>query len=72
MTKPPLFYFHHKLTKGKVFQDMSCFGLGIRLTKEEKAKLSEVVNLAHYATALINDYHSWPKELKHRLMLSLS
>lgn len=51
---------------------MSCFGLGIRLTKEEKAKLSEVVNLAHYATALINDYHSWPKELKHRLMLSLS
>ena len=46
---------------------MSCFGLGIRLTQAEKAKLSEIVNTALYTVALINDCHSWPKEIKHHL-----
>lgn len=46
---------------------MACFGLGIRLKKEEKAKFSEIINLALYAAALINDYHSWPKEIKHHI-----
>ncbi|KAK2734039.1 hypothetical protein FQN57_001874 [Myotisia sp. PD_48] len=50
-----------------VFQDMSCFGIGIRLTQAEKAKLSEVINTALYSAALMNDYYSWPKELKHHL-----
>lgn len=46
---------------------MSCFGLAIHLTQAEKAKLSEIVNTALYTAALINDCHSWPKELKHHL-----
>ena len=46
---------------------MSCFGIGIRLTQAEKAKLSEIANTALYTAALINDCHSWPKELKHHL-----
>ncbi|SMY28204.1 unnamed protein product [Zymoseptoria tritici ST99CH_1A5] len=50
-----------------VFQEMSCFGLGVHLTKAEKEKLSEIANTALYTAALINDCHSWPKELKHHL-----
>jgi len=46
---------------------MSCFGLGIHLTPAEKAKLSEITNTALYTAALINDCHSWPKEIKHHL-----
>lgn len=46
---------------------MLCFGLGIRLKKEEKAKLSEIVNLVLYSSALINDSYSWPKEIKHHI-----
>src|SRR2546423_7632255 len=56
-----------RLIWNSVFQDMSCFGIGIRLTQAEKAKLSEIANTALYTAALINDCHSWPKELKHHL-----
>ena len=58
---------HVRLIWNSVFQDMSCFGIGIRLTQAEKAKLSEIANTALYTAALINDCHSWPKELKYHL-----
>ncbi|KAL4787196.1 isoprenoid synthase domain-containing protein [Aspergillus varians] len=48
----------------EVFQDMCCFGMGLRLTQAEKEKLAPVVDLAHNATFLINDFYSWPKEVK--------
>ncbi|KAL4964478.1 bifunctional terpene synthase/polyprenyl synthetase family protein [Aspergillus stella-maris] len=47
----------------EVYQDMSCFGMGVKLTKEEKEKLDPIVVAAHNSTTLINDYHSWPKEV---------
>ncbi|KAL4790061.1 terpenoid synthase [Aspergillus venezuelensis] len=47
----------------EVYQDMSCFGMGVKLTKEEKEKLDPIVIAAHNSTTLINDYHSWPKEV---------
>ncbi|EEQ29904.1 geranylgeranyl pyrophosphate synthase [Microsporum canis CBS 113480] len=47
--------------------NMWCFGLGIHLTREEKAKYSEVVNLALTSAALVDDYYSWPKEIKHHI-----
>ncbi|KAI7369167.1 hypothetical protein KC354_g2138 [Hortaea werneckii] len=50
-----------------VFQEMSCFGMGLKLKQAEKCKLSEIVNTALYTAALINDCHSWPKELNHHL-----
>jgi hypothetical protein len=46
---------------------MSCFGIGLRLTRQEKEKLSAIVNTALYTAALINDFHSWPKELQYHL-----
>nr|A0A1Y1C7Q5.1 RecName: Full=Quiannulatene synthase; Short=QS; AltName: Full=Bifunctional sesterterpene synthase EvQS; AltName: Full=Quiannulatic acid biosynthesis cluster protein EvQS; Includes: RecName: Full=Sesterterpenoid synthase; AltName: Full=Geranylgeranyl diphosphate synthase; Short=GGDP synthase; Short=GGS [Aspergillus stellatus]BAX76657.1 quiannulatene synthase [Aspergillus stellatus] len=48
----------------EVYQDMSCFGMGVKLTKEEKEKLDPIVIAAHNSTTLINDYHSWPKEVR--------
>ncbi|KAK7724753.1 hypothetical protein SLS63_008447 [Diaporthe eres] len=47
-----------------VTRDMACFGMGIRISKEEKSKLQEVVDLATYAVTLVNDMYSWPKEIK--------
>lgn len=43
---------------------MACFGMGIRVSKEEKAKLQDVVDLATYAVTVVNDMYSWPKEIK--------
>ncbi|KAL4943167.1 isoprenoid synthase domain-containing protein [Aspergillus oleicola] len=48
----------------EVYQDMSCFGMGVKLTPEEKEKLDPIVIAAHNSTTLINDYHSWPKEVR--------
>ncbi|KAF4960704.1 hypothetical protein FGADI_783 [Fusarium gaditjirri] len=50
-----------------VFQTMSCFGMGIKLSAEEKEQLSDFVNTAMYSTTLINDLHSWPKEVAHHI-----
>ncbi|KAK2024969.1 polyprenyl synthetase [Colletotrichum zoysiae] len=50
-----------------VFQTMSCFGMGIKLSPDEKEKLSDFVNTAMFSTTLINDLHSWPKEVKHHI-----
>ncbi|EFQ25311.1 polyprenyl synthetase [Colletotrichum graminicola] len=50
-----------------VFQTMSCFGMGIKLSADDKEKLSEFVNTAMFSTTLINDLHSWPKEVKHHI-----
>ncbi|KAK2038969.1 polyprenyl synthetase [Colletotrichum somersetense] len=50
-----------------VFQTMSCFGMGIKLSPDEKEKLSDFVNTAMFSTTLINDLHSWPKEIKHHI-----
>ncbi|KAK1992112.1 polyprenyl synthetase [Colletotrichum falcatum] len=50
-----------------VFQTMSCFGMGIKLCADEKERLGEFVNTAMFSTTLINDLHSWPKEVKHHI-----
>ncbi|KAM5464534.1 geranylgeranyl pyrophosphate synthetase [Microsporum ferrugineum] len=57
----------HSNIRADMFLDMWCFGLGIHLTREEKAKYSEVVNLALTSAALVDDYYSWPKEIKHHI-----
>lgn len=43
---------------------MACFGMGIRVSKEEKTKLQDIVDLATYAVTVVNDMYSWPKEIK--------
>ncbi|POS72147.1 polyprenyl synthetase [Diaporthe helianthi] len=50
-----------------VFQTMSCFGMGITLTPSEKARLADLVDTAMFSTTMINDIHSWPKEVKHHI-----
>ncbi|KAM5468358.1 geranylgeranyl pyrophosphate synthetase [Microsporum audouinii] len=57
----------HSNIRADMFLDMWCFGLGIHLTREEKAKYSEVVNLALTSAALVDDYYSWPKKIKHHI-----
>ncbi|KAL4908473.1 isoprenoid synthase domain-containing protein [Aspergillus multicolor] len=47
----------------EVFQDMACFGMGLKLTEAEKQKLAPIINVGHHSTFLINDYWSWPKEV---------
>ncbi|RDW65762.1 bifunctional terpene synthase/polyprenyl synthetase family protein [Aspergillus mulundensis] len=47
----------------EVFQDMACFGMGLKLTEAEKEKLAPIINVGHHSTFLINDYWSWPKEV---------
>lgn len=46
---------------------MSCFGMGISLTPSEKAHLADLVDTAMFSTTMINDIHSWPKEIKHHI-----
>lgn len=41
--------------------------MGIKLTPEEKAQLNDFVDTAMFSTTLINDFHSWPKEVKHHI-----
>ncbi|KAJ5701814.1 hypothetical protein N7488_009362 [Penicillium malachiteum] len=48
----------------ETFQDMCCFGIGLKIDQRTKDKLASIVNAAHKSTALINDYYSWPKEVK--------
>ncbi|KAJ5703678.1 hypothetical protein N7493_011603 [Penicillium malachiteum] len=48
----------------ETFQDMCCFGIGLKIDQKTKEKLASIVNAAHKSTALINDYYSWPKEVK--------
>lgn len=43
---------------------MACYGMGIRVSKDEKAKLQDIVDLATYAVTVVNDMYSWPKEIK--------
>lgn len=43
---------------------MACFGMGIRVSKEEKTKLQDIVDLVTYAVTVVNDMYSWPKEIK--------
>ncbi|KAL4998432.1 isoprenoid synthase domain-containing protein [Aspergillus recurvatus] len=47
----------------EVFQDMVCFGMGLKLTLAEKEKLAPIINVGHHSTFLINDFWSWPKEV---------
>ncbi|KAL6232167.1 isoprenoid synthase domain-containing protein [Aspergillus navahoensis] len=47
----------------EVFQDMACFGMGLKLTPAEKDKLAPIINVGHHSTFLINDFWSWPKEV---------
>ncbi|KAL4790963.1 isoprenoid synthase domain-containing protein [Aspergillus venezuelensis] len=47
----------------QIFQDMCCFGMGLKLTEVEKKKLDPIVNACHHSTVLINDYWSWPREV---------
>ncbi|KAL4748997.1 isoprenoid synthase domain-containing protein [Aspergillus terricola var. indicus] len=47
----------------EVFQDMACFGMGLKLTQAEKDKLAPIINIGHHSTFLINDFWSWPKEV---------
>lgn len=58
----PLFSFSVKLMN-RVFQDMACFGMGLKLTHAEKELLAPIINVGHHSTFLINDYWSWPKEV---------
>ncbi|KAH7055784.1 polyprenyl synthetase [Macrophomina phaseolina] len=50
-----------------VFQTMSCFGMGIKLSPQEKEELKVFLDTAMFSTTLINDFHSWPKEIKHHI-----
>ncbi|KAL4936253.1 isoprenoid synthase domain-containing protein [Aspergillus oleicola] len=47
----------------EVFQDMCCFGMGLKLSEAEKKKLEPIINVGHHSTFLINDFWSWPKEV---------
>lgn len=49
---------------------MACFGMGIKVSKEEKTKLQDIVDLATYAVTVVNDMYSWPKEIKCHLETS--
>lgn len=46
---------------------MSCFGMGIKLSPEEKEQLQPFVDTAMQSTTLVNDFYSWPKEIKTHL-----
>ncbi|KAJ6008083.1 hypothetical protein N7540_012059 [Penicillium herquei] len=48
----------------ETYQDMCCFGIGLTVDQEAKEKLAPIVNVVHLSTCLINDYYSWPKEVK--------
>ncbi|TDZ36980.1 Ophiobolin F synthase [Colletotrichum trifolii] len=47
-----------------VTAEMACFGTGLKISREEKDKLREVVDLATFAITVVNDLYSWPKEIK--------
>lgn len=46
---------------------MSCFGMGIKLFPQEKEELKIFLDTAMFSTTLINDFYSWPKEIKHNI-----
>ncbi|KAJ5721020.1 uncharacterized protein N7483_008954 [Penicillium malachiteum] len=48
----------------ETYQDMCCFGIGLKIDRKAKEKLALIVNVAHTSTFLINDYYSWPKEVR--------
>ncbi|KAH9237577.1 hypothetical protein K456DRAFT_1940327 [Colletotrichum gloeosporioides 23] len=47
-----------------VTAEMVCFGMGLRISPSDKAKLRPVVDLANFAITVVNDLYSWPKEIK--------
>lgn len=41
--------------------------MGIKLSPQEKEELKVFLDTAMFSTTLINDFHSWPKEIKHHI-----
>ncbi|KAL4952492.1 isoprenoid synthase domain-containing protein [Aspergillus filifer] len=59
------FYYKQKFSDiiPRIFQDMCCFGMGLKLSEAEKKKLEPIIDACHHSTLLINDYWSWPREV---------
>lgn len=51
--------------------ELICFAIGAHLTKEEKEKLAPLIYPAMAALVIMNDHHSWPKEIQTHLDRSL-
>ncbi|CAN8101351.1 unnamed protein product [Discula destructiva] len=47
-----------------VTRDMACFGMGIKISPEDKSRLQDIFDLTMYAVTIVNDIYSWPKEIK--------
>ncbi|KAF9894216.1 hypothetical protein FE257_007718 [Aspergillus nanangensis] len=59
--------FREKNAGIRLYEEVACFGIGIHLTKQEKQRLSPIVDPMCHCASLLNDYYSWPKELKFHL-----